>query len=94
MKITTHELEYMTNACYRAAKERGIADILKMPIEWRPIAGIRLLTDLANGDAIWPGGDFKHAANKFITAYGAYYDMRNKIKYTAAAMQALRTMTR
>ncbi|MDE5616048.1 MAG: hypothetical protein K2I81_04430 [Alphaproteobacteria bacterium] len=94
MKVTTRELEHMIQICDNSAITRGYGDALQMPLELRPIGGLRLLTELATGIAIWPSGDFKSVANKFINAYGAYYDAQKKLKYTHVALQALRTVTR
>lgn len=94
MKITIQELEYLTETCQNTARARGYADMLEMPLEFRPIMGVRMLTELATGHNIWPSGNFKPAANRFIEAFGAYYDINKQIKYTRIAYQALRTMTR
>ncbi len=93
-KITTNQqLEDLIKECRKTALAHGYKDMLNLPLEWRPITGMHLLTDLATGYAIWPHGP-RITANAFIEAYGAYYDAQERVKYTAAALQALRTVTR
>ncbi len=93
MKITNQELESLVTECRRVAAARGYKDVISLPLELRPILGMHLLMNLATGYSIWPSGP-KTTANAFIDAYGAYYDANNQLKYTRAAMQALRTVTR
>lgn len=93
MKISNQVLESLITECRRVAVRHGYDNLIDLPLEWRPVAGTCLLMALATGTAIWPNGP-KATANAFIDAYGAYYDARKQLKYTGAAMQALRTVTR
>ncbi len=93
MKISNQVLESLITECRRVAVRHGYDNFIDLPLQWRPVAGTCLLMELATGYAIWPSGGTA-TINAFIDAYGAYYDAKNQLKYTSAAMQALRTVTR